>query len=184
VTGTGPPTPPPSLPSGWGSSPVGPPPSTPVTHPTTSTIAHPPAPRKRWLIVLIGVLVLIAGIAISGTVLFATNTLPPLRTAYDFTDDLADGDVSGAYANLCARLRGPDGRSDFDEFAAAIRRNLDHFEVNPFGVSRNGDRASVDFTAHYRANGHRFGAPRHTDLALVLAHEDDDWRVCNVRFRG
>ena len=176
MTDAGPPTPPPSLPAGWGSSPVGPPPSTAVEHPTASTIAHPPAPRKRWLVVLIGVMALIVGIAIAGTVLFATNTLPPLRTAYHFTNDLADGDNPGAYANLCARLRGPGGRSDFDDFATAIRRDLDRFEVNPFGVGRNGNRATVDFTAHHD-NG------RHTNLELVLVHEAGDWRVCDVRFR-
>jgi len=176
VTDAGPPTPPPSVPAGWGSSPVGPPPSTAVEHPTASTIAHPPAPRKRWLVVLIGVLALIVGIGAAGTVLFATNTLPPLRTAYDFTDDLEDGDVPGAYANLCERLKGSDGRSDFEDFAAEIRRGLVHFKVNPFGVDRNGNRASVDFTAVYTGD-------RRTDLELVLAHERDDWRVCDVRFR-
>jgi len=48
--------------------------------------------------------------------------------------------------------------------------------VNPFGVDRNGNRASVDFTAVYTGD-------RRTDLELVLAHERDDWRVCDVRFR-
>jgi hypothetical protein len=181
VTDAGPSTPPPSdpqsLPAGWSASPIGPPPSTPVEHPTASTIAHPPAPRKRWLVVLIGVMVLIVGVGIAGTVLFATNTFPPLRTAYDFTDDLADGDLDAAYANLCTRLKGPGGRSDFDAFADEILSSLTSFTVNPFGVDRNGNRATVDFTAHYRGD-------RHTNFAFVLVHEDDDWRVCDVRFRA
>jgi hypothetical protein len=182
VTDTGPSTPPPSPQAGWGSSPVGssptgPPPSTPVAHPSASTIAHPAAPRKRWLVVLIGVLVLIAGIAIAGTVLFAHNTWPPYRAAHDFTSDLEDGDVSGAYANLCARLTGPGRRSDFEDFANQIRRGLDHMSMSVFQVDRNGDRATVDFTVVHDVD-------RHTDLSLVLVREDDDWRVCDVRFRG
>jgi hypothetical protein len=127
--------------------------------------------------VLIGVLVLIVGIGIAGTVLFATNTLPPLRTAYHFTNDLDDGDVDSAYANLCARLKGPGGRGDFEDFANAIRRGLDHFTVNPLGVGRNGNRATVDFTAYHDND-------RHTNLELVLVNEAGDWRVCDVRFRS
>jgi len=128
-------------------------------------------------VVLIGVLVLMLGTAVAGAVLFVTNTLPPLRTAYDFTNDLEDGDVSGAYADLCARLKVPGGRSSFDDFATQVRRGLVNLSVNPFGVSRNGNRATVDVSAAHEGD-------RHTKLELFLVREHGDWRVCDLRFRG
>jgi hypothetical protein len=140
-----------------------------------STIAPPAAPRKRWIVVLVAALVLTLGIAVAGTVLFATNTWPPLSTAFDFTDDLEDGDVGGAYSQLCDRVRTPGGRDDFEAFADEFLDGLLSVTVNPLSVDRDGDRASVDFTANYRNY-------RHVDLELALVHERGDWRVCDVRF--
>ena len=173
MTDAGPPLPPPSLPAGWSSG--GPPPSAPVTAEAYAPASPPSAPRKRWIVVLIGTMVLIVGIAIAGTVLFVDNTWPPLDTAYAFTNDLQDGDVDDAYANLCDRLRGPGGRGDFGDFADDFLDGLLTISVNPFGVDRDGDRASVDFTANYRGS-------RHVDLELTLVHERGDWRVCDVRY--
>ena len=152
-----------------------PPPSAAVATEAHSTIAPPAAPRKRWIVVLVAALVLTLGIAVAGTVLFATNTWPPLSTAFDFTNDLEDGDVDGAYAQLCDRLRTPAGRDDFDEFADEFLDGLVSVSVNPFGVDRDDDRASVDFTTSYRGD-------RHIDLELALVNERGDWRVCDVRF--
>jgi hypothetical protein len=138
-------------------------------------VPPPSAPRKRWIAVLVGVMVLILGIAIAGTVLFVTNTWPPLETAFDFTDDLEDGDVGAAYAQLCDDLRTPGSRDDFDAFADRFLDGLLTVSVDPFSVDRNGDRASVDFAASYRND-------RHVDLELALVHERGDWRVCDVRY--
>jgi hypothetical protein len=156
---------------------IGPPPSAavaPEAH-SIAPLAPPSAPRKRWIVVLVAALVLTIAIAVAGTVLFATNTWPPLNTAFDFTDDLEDGDVDGAYAQLCDRLRTPAGRDEFEDFANEFVDGLFTVSVNPFGVDRDGDRASVDFTANYRNN-------RHIDFELALVHERGDWRVCDVRF--
>jgi hypothetical protein len=152
-----------------------PPPSTPVATEAHSTIAAPSAPRKRWIVVLVAALVLTVGIGVAGTVLFFTNTWPPFETASDFTGDLEDGDVNDAYAQLCSRLRGPEGRDSFEAFADDFLDGLLTISVNPFGVDRDGNRASVDFTANYRGN-------RHADLELALVHERGDWRVCDIRF--
>jgi hypothetical protein len=152
-----------------------PPPSAEVATEAHSTVAPPPRPRKRWIVVLVAALVLTLGIAVAGTVLFATNTWPPLDTAFEFTDDLEDGDVNAASAQLCDGLQTPAGRDNFEEFADELLDGLLTLTVNPFGVDRNGDRASVDFTANYRGD-------RHADYELVLVRERGDWRVCNIRF--
>jgi len=173
VTDPGSPTPPPSHPAAWGSN-VGPPPSTPITHPTASTIAPSTPPRKRWIVVLVGVVVLIIGIAVAGTVLFVTNTLPPINAASDFTNDLEVGRFESAYARMCDELQAVIEPDDLDSL------NDNHYRVdyvvNPLSVHRNGNRAHVDITAE------GYGAP---DLkyTLYLVHEDGDWRVCDVRYR-
>jgi hypothetical protein len=173
VTDPGSPTPPPSHPTAWGSN-VGPPPSTPVTHATASTIVPSTPPRKRWIVVLVGVLVLILGIAVSGTVLFATNTLPPLDAASDFANDLEVGRFQSAYAQTCDRLQAviePDDLASLNDDRYRV-----NYVVNPLSVDRNGNRAHVDITAQ------GYGA-RDLKYTLYLVHEDGDWRVCDVRFR-
>ena len=139
MTDPGSPTPPPSHPTAWGSD-IGPPPSTPVTHATASTIAPSTPPRKRWLVVLIGVCLLILGFAIGGTSLFFTNTLPPLDAANDFTNEFLDG--------------------------------LSTVSVNPFGVDRDGDRATVKVTIR------RDLLDDDRTFRLYLVHEDGEWRPC------
>jgi hypothetical protein len=157
---------------------TGPPPSAAVAPEADSTIAPlapPSAPRKRWIVALVAALVLTVAIAIAGTTLFFTNTWPPFKAATDFTSDLEDGDVNGAYAQLCDPLRTPAGRDEFEDFANEFLDGLLTVSMNPFGVDRDGDRASVDFTANYRSD-------RHIDFELALVHERGDWRVCDLRF--
>ena len=163
-----PPSPQPSVPAGWGSSPVGPPPSTAVTHPATSTIAHPRGPRKRWIVVLVGVLVLVAGIGVAGTVLFVTNTLPPLEATMDFTNDLEDSRYASAYDQMCDRVQNVIDVDTLARFAGDFSAD---YVVNPFSVNRNGNHATVDFSVQ------RIGG-REVQYELYLVHEDGDWKPC------
>jgi len=125
--------------------------------------------------VLIAVLVGIGVIAVAGSVLFATNTLPPLRATWDFTNDIQDGHYDSAFAQVCDRLGAEDRRSEFEDFADLVNDNTRSVGVNIFSVNRNGNDATVRFTAH---------KPNERDLAvkLTLVHEDGDWRVCGARY--
>lgn len=127
------------------------------------------APRKRWIFVLVSVLVATLFLAAAGTVLFFTNTYPPLRAAYDFVDDVNDGNPRGAYDRLCEKhpLR---NRYGFEAFYLAIQ-NARNLGVDVFSVDRNGGTATVDVTAN-QGSGSDFHIP------LQLIHEDDKWRVC------
>ena len=174
MTDPGPPQPPPSVPSpsaGWTSA--GPPLSTPVTADAPSTIAPHPAPRKRWIVVLVAVFVVMIGIAVAGTVLFFTNTYPPLEATQDFTDDLEDGDLAGAYAQMCDAYHDLFGEDHFEGFAADVLDGLINIEVDPFGVDRDGSNATVDFTAHKRGD-------RSVGYRALLVQRGGDWRVCLV----
>jgi len=178
VTDPGPPTPPPppqpSLPAGWSSA--APPPSIPVTEAASSPPAPSRPPRKRWIAVLVAALVGIAAIAIAGTALFVTNTLPPLRATWDFTNDIEDGHYDSAFAQLCEPLRTEGRRTDFENFADLVNDNTHSIGVNIFSVNRNGDHATVEFTAH---------KPNERDLnvKLTVVHEDGDWKPCGALYR-
>jgi hypothetical protein len=126
--------------------------------------------------VLIVVLVGIGVIAAAGSVLFATNTLPPLRATWDFTNDIQDGHYDSAFAQVCDRLGAEGGRSEFEDFADLVNDNTRSVGVNIFSVNRNGDRATVKFTAH-KPN------ERDVEVKLTLVHEDGDWKPCGARHR-
>jgi hypothetical protein len=146
-----------------------------VSEVAPSAVSPPRPPRKRWIVVLVAVLVGILGIAIGGTTLFVTNTLPPLKATWDFTNDIQDGRYGSAFAQVCDRLHREGRRSEFENFADLLNDNTDSIGVNVLSVHRNGDRATVEFTAH---------KPDERDLKVKLAvvHEDGDWKPCGARY--
>jgi len=111
-----------------------------------------------------------------GTALFVSNTLPPYDAANDFVNDLADGRLRAATDRLC--------RADRANPAAALSTVTRHFpgndriSVNPFGVDRDGDHATVEYTV----------SPSDGDTSesydLPLLHEAGDWRPCPSAVAG
>ena len=172
MTGAPPPPPLPRWPQVQAPSPPSPPtpPSSPATSPPT---ANPAKPRKRWIVVLVLALVVMLAIATAGTTLFFTRTFPPLSATYDFTDDIRDGNIDSAYAQVCSRLQSTTSQRNFETFARRIQRG-DSLSVNLFSVDRNGNRASVDFDATYGDSSDA------VTTTLRLVHEDGDWRPCGA----
>ncbi len=166
---TGAPPPPPPQPP--------PPPRWPLTQPATiappatAPTADTPNARKRWIGVLVLALVVILVIGIAGTTLFFTRTFPPLAATYDFTEDIRDGNVDRAYAQVCDRLQSASAQDDFETFARRLQR-ADSISVNFLSVDRKGDTASVDFDSTYDADS--------VTTSLRLVHEDGDWRPCGA----
>ena len=135
----------------------------------------PRAPRKRWIVVLVGALVAIFAIAVAGTTLFVTNTLPPLDATWDFTNDIQDGHDNSAFAQVCDRLGSEGGQRNFERFASLVNDNTDSVGVNILSVHRNGDRATVEFTAHKPGE-------RDLKVKLTLVHEHGDWKPCGAAY--
>lgn len=160
------PEPPPSAP---------PPASTPPPQPAPAQWTPAPAKRRRtWLVVLLSILGAMVVVAIAGVALFVTRTLPPYRGAHDFMEALVDGSRSEAVSRLCAR-----DREDPDEAFQSVLRNIAgrgkvEVSVNPFGVSRDGDRATVDYTVS-RDDDDFDDDETHE---LVVVEEDGDWKAC------
>jgi len=146
----------------------------PPALPAPTDTAKPRKPRKRWIVVLVLALVGILMIGAAGTTLFFTRTFPPLSATYDFTDDIRDGNIDSAYAQVCSRLQSTTSQRNFETFARRIQR-ADSLSVNLLSVDRNGNRASVDFDTTY---GDSTGSVTTT---LRLVYEDGDWRPCGAK---
>ena len=163
-----PPAPP--APTGWTppTAPGGAAPTVPLPH------AAPGAPtRKRgkgWLVVLIVALGAILAMAIAGTVLFGTRTLPPYNGADDFLSAVKRGDDNAATNRLCSADRG-DSQRALQVVHDAVD-NANTVTVSPLGVDRSGDTARVDFTVTY--NGSRSSR----SFVLPMVKENGSWKGC------
>jgi hypothetical protein len=164
--------PPPPLPRWPQVQPPSPPspPSALATSPPTTDSAKP---RRRWIVVLVLALVLILAIGTAGTTLFFTRTFPPLSATYDFTNDIRDGNLDDAYAQVCSHLQSDSAQGNFETFARRLQR-ADSLSVNLFSVDRDGNTASVDFDATYT------DSTDSVTTTLRLVHEDGDWRPCGA----
>ena len=142
--------------------------------PPPAAAAPQPRRRRRWLpvfLVIIGAIVLLW---VAGGALFATRTLPPYNAAHDFIDDLADGKANAAASQLCDADQG-----DPEAAISSVTRHFagrDNVAVNPFGVDRDGDTATVDYTVS------NDDTPDNADdrqtFELRVIEEDGDWKPC------
>jgi hypothetical protein len=159
----------PPPPAGWGQQ----------TAPGAAVPAVPPpqaaagAPRRRrgkgWLVALLVTLGAIVAIAIAGTVLFVTRTLPPYRGADDVLSAVRRGDDNAARNRLCSADR-------VDESAIRVIRDTMNdsksVTVNAFGVDRSGSTARVEFTVTYN------GGKRSRSYHLPMVEENGSWKAC------
>ena len=169
-----PPAPEPSPPS-WPAPGVPPiPPAAPA--PYSTPYAATPAPstggaggrsRHAWIVVLGVALGAIVLIAVVGTMLFVTRSLPPYSAAHDFLRDVTHADASAAAARLCA--------ADREDPESAFGIVTGHFvasgtiTVDPLSVDRDGDRATVKYTIKSGTD--------HT-YKLALRQEHGTWKAC------
>jgi hypothetical protein len=142
-----------------------------VVPPPQAAAGAPRKPRGRaWLVWLLGALSLIVVMTIGGTVLFVTRTLPPYNGARDFLNDVSHDRTDAADNRLCAADSGSPQAA-----LQVVRQALTGgktFAVNPLGVDRSGDTATVDFTVTYRS-----GQSSQT-FSLPLTYENGTWKAC------
>jgi hypothetical protein len=115
---------------------------------------------------------LIVGLAIPGTVLFVTRTLPPYNGAKDFLHDVAQREQGSATGRLCAADRA-NAIASIQEIDRSIdRADAKTLSANPLGVDRSGNAATVDFTVTY--SGGRVDRTFHLPMTL----EGGSWKAC------
>jgi hypothetical protein len=162
-----------------------PPPSAPWTAPPPSPPAapawtpRPPKPRRRrpWIYLLVGAVVAIVGLAIASGTIWITKVKPPIDAANDYLRDISRGDYEAAFDQLCAAEK-VDGspRSLQEAVGELVFFSVGDYEVSPFDVDIDGDRATVEAD---------FDPDSSSDADIVdmrLRKIGGDWRPCGGRF--
>lgn len=158
----------PPAPGGWfePTSPAGP----AVPPPQTA----PGAPRRQrgkgWIVALVLVLGLIVAMAIAGTVLFITRTLPPYNGTQDFLSDVQHGNDDAAAGRLCSSESGDTGV--VQDVRDKLGGNIKSISANAFGVDRSGASARVDFSVTYD-NGRSSRS-----FSIPVVDENGTWKAC------
>jgi len=156
------PAPPPAAPAAPAGFPAPPAYGTPFGSGTTGGARR----RRRWPWVLGALLAVIIALGATGTILFVQKIKPPVDAANDFLSDVDDGDLAAAFDQVCARDQDLLDQDDI----GVVYGLYDDFEVNPFDVDVDGDRATVGIDAD--------GLDSDEKLELPLRKEDDEWRPC------
>ena len=165
---TQPPPPPPSAP--W----TTPPPQAPPPGWTS------PTPRRRrrrvWIYLLVGAAVVIVGLAIASGTLWITKVKPPIDAANDYMRDITHGDYDDAFDQLCPAERVDASPQALQRFARQlVFFSFNGYEVDPFDVHIDGDRATVEVDLTPDSEGGNV-------VDLRLRKIDGDWRPCDGRF--
>jgi hypothetical protein len=149
-----------------------PPPPTPPGPPGPSWGLPPSSPtrprrRRRWPWALGGVLGVIVLLGVAGVALFVSKVKPPIDATNAFLRDLERGNFDAAYDRMCA-----DDREVFTTESLGRRLGfIDDYEVNPFDVSVDGDRAEVSFDSDAPDGDREY-------FELPLREEAGEWRPC------
>ncbi|HKA94014.1 MAG TPA: hypothetical protein VKE97_09430 [Acidimicrobiia bacterium] len=160
-----------------------PPPSAPWTAPAPPPPAWAaPRPSKRhrrrvWIYLLVGASVVILGLAVASGTIWIQKVKPPIDAANDYLRDIRHGSYRAAFARLCAQER-VDGspRSLQNTVDRLVIFVIDDYQVSPFDVHIDGDRANVEADLN---------AGNFNDRDKVRVHLqkiDGTWRPCGGEF--
>jgi hypothetical protein len=166
----------PTEPGPWSAPPAGPPPAPtgwdqPAVPPPPTAAGAPRRKRgKGWLVALLVVLGSIVAMTVAGTVLFITRTLPPYTAAHAFLEDVAHHRDASAARRLCGTDSSPD--TTIQGVRADLGNNINTISVNPFGVDRSGDTATVDVSVSY------YGGRSTRSFSVPVVDEHGHWKAC------
>jgi hypothetical protein len=158
-----------------------PPPSAPWTAPPPppSWAPRPPKPHRRrvWIYLLVGAVVVIVGLAVASGTIWIQKVKPPIDAANDYLRDISRGNYPAAFDQLCAPEK-VDGspRSLSDTVDRLVAFGLDNYEVSPFDVHIDGNRATVKADL----NANNFSGK--DKVRLRLEKIDGTWRPCGGQF--
>ena len=138
-------------------------------------LAAPGAPRRRrgkgWLVALLVVLGAILAMAVAGTVLFITRTLPPYNAANRFLTDMAHRNDGAAAGRLCA-VDSAQSDPTIQRVRDRLGSNSKTISVNPFGVDRSGNTARVEFSVSYS------DGTSTKNFRIEVVDENGTWKAC------
>ena len=126
----------------------------------------------KWSAPLIALVVVLGSIlvmAVGGTVVFITRTLPPYTAARDFLDDVAHNRDASAAARLCGA---DNAASTMQGVRDRLGSNVKTISPNPLGVDRSGNTATVDFSVSYSDGSSA------RNFSIPVVDESGHWKAC------
>lgn len=132
-----------------------------------------------WIYLLVGAVVAIVGLAVASGTIWIQKVKPPIDAANDYLRHISHGSYRAAFAQLCAQER-VDGspRSLADTVDRLVAFGLHDYEVSPFDVHIDGDRATV----RADLNDSNFGGSSTDTVRIHLQKIDGTWRPCGGQF--
>ena len=121
---------------------------------------------------------MILGLAVASGTIWIKKVKPPIDAANDYLRDISRGNYQAAFAQLCAAER-VDGspRSLADTVHGIVVFGVDNYEVSPFDVHINGNRATVKADLSPGVGGGDSG-----DVRIRLQKIGGTWRPCGGQF--
>jgi hypothetical protein len=120
----------------------------------------------------VGAVVAIVGLAVASGTIWIQKVKPPIDAANDYLGDLSNVEYESAFDRLCPAEQvdaSPESLARLDD-----QLLLDEYEVSPFDVDRDGNRATVKVELDPDTDG---------EVArLQLREIDGEWRPCGGRF--
>lgn len=131
-----------------------------------------PRRRRRWPWVLGALLGAIVLLTVTGIVLFVQKIKPPIDAANEFLAAIEASDFEDAHSQLCDADRRDTDAVDLEDFLPIYFGPgfVSDYEVNPFDVDVDGNRATVGFDADGLDDDEKYELP--------LRKEGGDWRPC------
>jgi hypothetical protein len=120
----------------------------------------------------------IVGLAIASGTIWIQKIKPPIDASNDYLRDISRGDYQAAFDQLCATER-VDGspRSLSDTVDRIVVFGVDDYEVSPFEVHIDGNRATVEADLSPGIGGGDSGI-----VHIRLQKIDGKWRPCGGEF--
>jgi hypothetical protein len=160
-----------------------PPPSAPWTTPPPpppSWAPRAPKPHRRrvWIYLLVGSVVVILGLAVASGTIWVQKVKPPIDAANDYLRDISRGNYEAAFDQLCAPEKVDGSPQSLAETVDALVFSLSAYEVTPFDVRIDGNRATVKADL----NPDTVGGTESDNVRIRLQKIDGKWRPCGGQF--
>jgi hypothetical protein len=138
----------------------------------------PPAPRPRrrrvWISLLVGAVVVIVGFAVASGTIWIQKVKPPIDAANDYLREISRGNYEAAFDQLCALEKVDGSPRSLAQTVDALVFSLGDYEVTPFDVRIDGNRATVKADL----NPDNVGGTESANSRIRLEKIDGKWHPC------
>jgi len=120
----------------------------------------------------------IVGLAVASGTIWIQKVKPPIDAANDYLRDISRGNYQAAFDQLCAQEKVDGSPQSLAQTVDALVFSLSAYEVTPFDVRIDGNRATVKADV----NPDNVGGTESDNVRIRLQKIDGEWRPCGGQF--